>query len=72
MSPSMSRHGLPGDTAMLSINAPVPIVPMRVAAPVGNEIEYSPEDSESVRRAVEIINERILGPQDLRLILRRS
>ena len=40
--------------------------------PAGNEIEYSPEDSESVRRAVEIINERILGPQDLRLILRRS
>ena len=40
--------------------------------PAGNEIEYSPEDSESVRRVAEIINDRIFGPQDLRLILRRS
>jgi 2-polyprenyl-3-methyl-5-hydroxy-6-metoxy-1,4-benzoquinol methylase len=40
--------------------------------PAGNEIGYSPEDSESVRHMAEIINERIFAPQDLRLILKRA
>jgi 2-polyprenyl-3-methyl-5-hydroxy-6-metoxy-1,4-benzoquinol methylase len=40
--------------------------------PEGNEIAYSPEDSESVRRIVEVVNERIFAPQDLRMILKRS
>jgi 2-polyprenyl-3-methyl-5-hydroxy-6-metoxy-1,4-benzoquinol methylase len=40
--------------------------------PAGNEVEYSPEDSESVRHLAEIINDRIFGPQDLRLILKRG
>ncbi len=40
--------------------------------PEGNEIEHGPDDSEALRRTVEVINERIFAPQDLRLILRRS
>ncbi|HUJ15379.1 MAG TPA: class I SAM-dependent methyltransferase [Thermoanaerobaculia bacterium] len=40
--------------------------------PAGNEIAYSPDDPESVRHIAEIINERVLAPQDLRLILKRS
>ncbi|HEY6842571.1 MAG TPA: class I SAM-dependent methyltransferase [Thermoanaerobaculia bacterium] len=39
--------------------------------PAGNEIAYQPEDSESLRRIAEIINERVFAPQDLRLILQR-
>ena len=40
--------------------------------PAGNEIEHGPDDSEAVRRVIEVINERIFGPQDLRLILKRT
>src|SRR5579884_802922 len=40
--------------------------------PEGNEIAYSPDDSESVRHIAEIINERVFAPQDLRLILKRA
>jgi 2-polyprenyl-3-methyl-5-hydroxy-6-metoxy-1,4-benzoquinol methylase len=40
--------------------------------PPGNEISYSAEDSESMRHIVELINERIFAPQDLRLFLNRT
>ena len=40
--------------------------------PPGNEILYNPEDSESVRQITEVMNERILAPQDLRMILKRT
>ena len=39
--------------------------------PAGNEIEHGPDDSEAVRRMIEVVNERVFGPQDLRLILKR-
>jgi len=40
--------------------------------PEGNEIAVEDDDPEALRRAIEVINERIFAPQDLRLILRRS
>ena len=40
--------------------------------PEGNAIAVNAEDPPSLRRTIEVINERIFGPQDLRLILRRS
>ncbi len=40
--------------------------------PEGNAIAMAEDDPPSVRRAIEVINERIFAPQDLRLILRRS
>ena len=40
--------------------------------PPGNEITYSPEDGESVRQIAEVLNERVLAPQDLRMILKRT
>lgn len=40
--------------------------------PPGNEVVYSPDDTESVRQISEIMNERVLAPQDLRMILKRS
>ena len=35
-------------------------------------IAFAEDDPPSVRRAIEVINERIFAPQDLRLVLRRS
>jgi len=40
--------------------------------PEGSEIPYNSSDSESVRQIAEIMNERVLAPQDLRMILKRS
>lgn len=40
--------------------------------PEGNEISYSPDDTESLRRIAEVLNERVFAPQDLRLILKRT
>ena len=40
--------------------------------PEGNEIAVEDDDPEALRRTIEVINERIFAPQDLRLILRRS
>ena len=40
--------------------------------PPGNEIAYSPDDTESVRKIAEVLNERVLAPQDLRMILKRT
>ena len=40
--------------------------------PEGNAIAVGDDDSPSVRRTIEVINERIFAPQDLRLVLRRS
>ena len=37
--------------------------------PAGTALQSSPEDPPAVRRVVEAINERVFGPQDLRLIL---
>ncbi|HKB80726.1 MAG TPA: class I SAM-dependent methyltransferase [Thermoanaerobaculia bacterium] len=39
--------------------------------PEGNRIAAAPDDPSSLRRLIEVINERVFGPQDLRLILRR-
>jgi len=40
--------------------------------PEGNTIAIAGDDPPSLRRTIEVINERIFAPQDLRLILRRS
>jgi len=40
--------------------------------PEGNAIAIAVDDPPALRRTIEVINERIFGPQDLRLILRRS
>ncbi|MEA2327280.1 MAG: hypothetical protein QOE68_2239 [Thermoanaerobaculia bacterium] len=40
--------------------------------PEGNQLPWSEDDSASLRRIVTVINERLFGPQDVRLILRRS
>ena len=40
--------------------------------PEGNQLALGEDDSPAVRRLVEVINERVFGPQDLRLILKRS
>ena len=40
--------------------------------PEGNQLPVSADDSPTVRRTVAVINERVFGPQDVRLILRRS
>jgi O-antigen chain-terminating methyltransferase len=40
--------------------------------PEGNHIQVEGEESPAVRRAVAVINERIFGPQDVRIVLRRS
>ena len=40
--------------------------------PEGIVIAVADDDPPSVRRAIEVINERIFAPQDLRLVLRRS
>jgi O-antigen chain-terminating methyltransferase len=40
--------------------------------PEGNTIAIADDDPPSLRRTIEVINERIFAPQDLRLILRRS
>ena len=40
--------------------------------PDGNAIAINDEDPPSLRRAIEVINERLFAPQDLRMILRRS
>ncbi len=40
--------------------------------PEGNQIAVAEEDPPSLRRVIDLINERIFAPQDLRLILRRS
>ncbi len=40
--------------------------------PAGNQLPIDEEDSPSLRRTITVINERIFGAQDLRLILRRS
>ena len=40
--------------------------------PEGNQLPPSEDDSPSVRRILAVINERIFGPQDVRLILRRN
>jgi len=40
--------------------------------PEGNAIAIADDDPPSLRRTIEVINERIFGPQDLRLILRRT
>lgn len=40
--------------------------------PEGNAIASSPDDPPSLRRLVEVVNERLFAPQDLRLILRRG
>ena len=40
--------------------------------PEGNRLTADEDDPPTLRRLVDVINERIFGPQDLRLILRRS
>jgi len=40
--------------------------------PEGNAIAIAVDDPPALRRTIEVINARIFGPQDLRLILRRS
>jgi 2-polyprenyl-3-methyl-5-hydroxy-6-metoxy-1,4-benzoquinol methylase len=40
--------------------------------PEGNAIATSADDPPSLRRLIEVINERLFAPQDLRLILRRA
>lgn len=40
--------------------------------PEGNAIAPSADDPPSLRRLIEVINQRLFAPQDLRLILRRS
>lgn len=40
--------------------------------PEGNQLPEAADDSAAVRRIVAVINERLFGPQDVRLILRRS
>jgi 2-polyprenyl-3-methyl-5-hydroxy-6-metoxy-1,4-benzoquinol methylase len=40
--------------------------------PEGNSIAVADDDPPSLRRTIEVINERIFAPQDFRLILRRS
>ena len=40
--------------------------------PEGNQLPVDEEDSPSMRRTIAVINERILGPQDVRITLRRS
>jgi len=40
--------------------------------PEGNAIAIGADDPPTLKRTIEVINERIFGPQDLRLILRRS
>ena len=40
--------------------------------PEGNQLQTDEEDSPSVRRAIAVINERIFGPQDMRIVLRRT
>ena len=40
--------------------------------PEGNAVAVSADDPPSLRRLIEVINERLFAPQDLRLILRRS
>ena len=40
--------------------------------PEGNTIAISDDDPPSLRKTIEVINERIFAPQDLRLVLRRS
>ncbi|MDQ6801204.1 MAG: class I SAM-dependent methyltransferase [Acidobacteriota bacterium] len=40
--------------------------------PEGNTIAIADDDPPSLRRTINVINERIFAPQDLRLILRRS
>lgn len=39
--------------------------------PEGNQLAVDESDSASVRRAIAVINERIFGPQDVRIVLRR-
>lgn len=40
--------------------------------PEGNQLAIGEDDSPTVQRAIGVINERIFGPQDVRLILRRT
>ena len=40
--------------------------------PEGNQLPLSEDDSPSVRRAITVINERLFGPQDVRIVLRRA
>ena len=40
--------------------------------PEGNQLAVDDADSASVRRAITVINERIFGPQDVRIVLRRA
>ena len=40
--------------------------------PEGHRLPLTEEDSPSLRRVVSVINERLFGPQDVRLILRRT
>lgn len=40
--------------------------------PEGNAIDPSDDDPPSLRRVIDVVNERLFAPQDLRLILRRG
>jgi 2-polyprenyl-3-methyl-5-hydroxy-6-metoxy-1,4-benzoquinol methylase len=40
--------------------------------PEGNQLAIAEDDSPTVRAVVALINERVFGPQDLRMILRRT
>ncbi len=40
--------------------------------PEGNQIAIGEDATPTLRRVVDFINERVFGPQDLRLILRRN
>lgn len=40
--------------------------------PEGNQLAAAEDDSPSVRRAITVINETIFGPQDVRIVMRRS